>query len=506
MQIDRRVLARAVFLLTMVFTANLALADGGEPCDVVKRLKKKLPAYATVLDLNKLAEENALLRSRVENLESSLADLRSMVNQLAADQAAKAKPIIEIGPATPPPQPAGPVVPPVAAAPKAAEKPAIRSKYNLDMYGYFKWDVAHDSARSEIGNWTRWVTSEAANAGDRQLSMTANQSRFGFNMKGPEAGNAKVSGNLELDLYGGGGTEVAPAIRARHAFLNIEWAKQDLSLLAGHTWDVISPLSPSTLDFYVRWMAGNIGARHPQLRLTKGIKLGDKSKLTLQAAASRPIGDASPYAQIDTGVDGGKPDFQGRIAVEFPTLKNQKIVLGFSGLSGEDEYDLSAAGASIKAHTRSTGIDLTLPILDKLTLKGELWKGSNLDNYMGGVGMGTIVKNASGTTANVPNTTMNNRGALTDVTSVDTKGHWAELAIGPFSKWRYFLGISNDDPDDDVLANGMRSRNQSRWFTAMHDLNEAVQIGIELTRWATQYKNGVEGVNNRAQTSIIYKF
>ncbi len=39
-----------------------------------------------------------------------------------------------------------------------------------------------------------------------------------------------------------------------------------------------------------------------------------------------------------------------------------------------------------------------------------------------------------------------------------------------------------------------------------HAINEAVEVGVELSYWDTEYKNASDGDNVRAQTSFIYRF
>ena len=116
--------------------------------------------------------------------------------------------------------------------------------------------------------------------------MTASETRLGLKIFGPDVNEIKTSGLVEVDFYGGG-AENSPQPRIRHAYMKLEWPEQRLSLLAGQTWDVISPLNPSTLNYTVQWWGGNIGMRRPQIRVTKGLSISDDTDLTLQAALLR---------------------------------------------------------------------------------------------------------------------------------------------------------------------------------------------------------------------------
>ena len=68
------------------------------------------------------------------------------------------------------------------------------------------------------------------------------------------------------------------------------------------------------------------------------------------------------------------------------------------------------------------------------------------------------------------------------------------------------MGASIDDPDNDDLPDGARTRNASCWGNVRYDINEAVQIGLELSSWDTEYKNRDDGDSVRIQTSFLYRF
>ncbi len=448
------------------------------------------PAWArntTVSQIEALQAENAQLRERVDALEKALVDINA---RLSAHPAAAA-----------PVEPAAPAAP---AKPATSAKPVITSTYHVDLFGYLKLDMAWDRARSDTGNFARWALSETAVApNDRQFSQTINQTRFGLNFNGPEAGKARVSGQYEVDLYGGG-AENGAMLRTRHAFFQVDWP-EDVSLLMGQTWDIIGPQNPNTLDYTVAWQAGNIGFRHPQLRLVKGFNAGG-GKVLVQVAASRKVGDATTFSNSpDTGADAGSPAFQGRIGYTFPTSEGQKGTIGVWGHSGNDEYDYSAAGDSVSVESRSRGIDLNIALDKRFAFKGELWEGRNLDEYQGGIGNGVIVTSASGTYLN--NAAFG--GRFFNAEALESRGGWFEFNIGPFQKWRYNLGMSVDNPDDELLPNAnaaSRTKNRTRWINALYDLNEAVQMGLEYMRIETAYKNRLDGGDIRLQSSFIYKF
>ncbi len=404
-------------------------------------------------DVEELRKENTELRRRLEALEADMKELGVRLDRL-----------------------------PEAAR---AAKPAMRSKYQVDLYGFIKLDAAYDTSRTSTGNFARWVLPEGVNNNDDQFNMTANQSRFGLKFQGPEAPGMRTSGKVEVDFYGGG-PENKAHLMMRHAYLQVDWPESDFSILAGQTSDVVSPLVPSTLNYTVGWWAGNPGYRRPQLRLTKGFEVGENSRLLLQGALARTIGDTTAVSHPgDTGEDAGFPSLQGRAALTFPLLTDKKTTVGISGVWGREEYDIDAMDNSEDMDVWMANLDLTIPITDKVAFKGEVWTGANLDAYLAGIGQGV---NA------------------TTIDEIGAKGGWGALSFGPYGKWRFNVGAGIDDPHDGDLNTGDRERNTSVFANTIFDINEAVQCGFEVSRWETDYKDEEDGDSLRFQMSFIYKF
>ena len=410
---------------------------------------------ASADEMEQLRRENAELRQRLERLEDAMYDVKSMITEQ-----------------------------PEVIAETEGETFGIRSKYDVELYGFIKLDAAYDDSRTSVGNFARWAESESTNDDDDEFNMTANQTRLGLKFRGPDTGEIKTSGKVEVDFYGGGSENKAHPFM-RHAYLQLDWPNKDLSLIAGQTWDVISPLNPSTLNYPVAWWAGNIGYRRPQIRLTKQCDVGQDSRMLLAGAVTRTIGEDGPFDPGDTGEDAGFPTLQGRAALTFPALAGKKATVGVSGHWGEEEYDTDAADHGEDLETWSANVDLALPINDWLMFKGEAWTGENLDAFLGGIGQGV-------------NTTT--------LEEIESTGGWAALAFGPFDKWRYNVGASIDDPDNGDLNDGDRSQNYAVWGNAIYSITEAVKVGLELSYWDTEYKNADDGDDVRVQTSFIYNF
>ncbi len=377
----------------------------------------------------------------------------------------------------------------------------ILSSNQAELYGYVKLDASYDSSDTDTGNFARWVLPNGDD--DEQFNITANQSRLGLKLNGPEYGTAKSNAQIEVDFFEGGAENKA-RLMMRHAFLQMQWPDSDFSILAGQTTDVIQPLVPTTLNYPVAWWAGDIGYRRPQLRLTKGFDVSDSSKLTMQVAAARTIGDDTAFGNGDTGEDSGFPSLQGRVAYNFPVWGGRNASFGVSGHWGEEEYD--HPGGSEDVDSWSTGIDVQLPIASWLAFSAEAWTGANLDAYLGGVAQGITVESVDGGVISRGVNVKNFQGALLSIDEIESTGGWAQLAFGPFDRWSFNLGGSIDDPKNSDLPNGARSRNGSVWGNVLYDWNKSVRLGMELSYWETEYENQDTEDSVRVQGSVIYKF
>ncbi|MHC4068259.1 MAG: DcaP family trimeric outer membrane transporter [Planctomycetota bacterium] len=440
---------------------------------------------AAVGNERNLAEENTEFRQRVEKLERELEELKRIV--LAQSQSQQAE-----SPAETQPETASKLsdveIQRIAALvqrdiSEVSGKKPVWSDLDIELYGYIKADASYDTSRVSAGNYMVWVDSEATNDNDNEFNMTANQTRLGLKIKGPMDGGVETSGLVEIDFYGGGDENKA-RMRMRHAYLKIDWPEERFNIIAGQTWDVVSPLYPSTLNFTILWDAGNIGYRHPQIRLTKGFVLDNEVKLKLEGAISRTIGDDEllTSAGAKSGEDSGFPTLQGRTSVKFPLLGYKPTEVGFSGHYGEEEY------GSRDLDTWSLNVDLTQPVNKWLTVKGELFKGENLDNYFGGIGQG--VRN--------PTTTADNE--------IASKGGWVAATLGPWEKWRFNIGAGIDDVDADDVNVGDRTLNRTVFGNVIYSVSKNTEIGLELSHWRTDYKGPGDAEDFRAQTSFIYKF
>lgn len=63
-----------------------------------------------------------------------------------------------------------------------------------------------------------------------------------------------------------------------------------------------------------------------------------------------------------------------------------------------------------------------------------------------------------------------------------------------------------DDPDDDTLSPGMRSRNECIWGNAAYHFTPALTGMLEYSHMTTDYHEKSDATNDRVQVAMKYAF
>jgi hypothetical protein len=356
------------------------------------------------------------------------------------------------------------------------------------IYGRFKGDIAFDSDQTNSnGNFVQWVSNEG---GGDQMALTVRETRVGIDLTMGES----ITGNVEVDFFGGSAMGTAtviddttgnpetgtaatsppenkPTVLVRHVYAKMDLGN-GMSLLAGQTSDIFSPIAPSILNYVAGWYCGNTGYRRPQLRFECAV--GETGVLT-QASIGRSVG----------GETSASADFQGRVGYTIKDdMDNGKLTVGASGLYGfsDDDRDLQVSGFAIDGKGS----------IGKLVVSGEYFTGMNMSAYLDGIGQGT--DSVSG--------------------EIEAKGGWFQVGYAATENFTASIGFGYDDPQRKDLGSAAtddqkRDRNQSVFVTLRMQLNPKTEAAIEYSKWTTTYFDGTgnkEFENNRVQASLIFLF
>ena len=445
-------------------------------------------------DVTTLKRQNAELRQRLENVEQDLAAIKKLLTPTTGAVAAAPPAVAAPARSTQAPGFTEAETAKLKSLASLKGQPA-RSSLDLNFYGYVKLDAALDDSRTSLGNFARWMESESVLKNDHHFNLTANQTRLGVDANGPVSPTFHSTGKLEIDFYGAGTGENKPEPMLRHGYVRMEWPQRKLALIAGQTWDIISPLNPNTVNYSVAWWQGNVGYRRPQLRLIKSIDLAEGVELKLDGGISRTItGRKAVFKDAndpDTGADSGLPTFAGRAGLSFPFGAKRVATIGISGHVGSEEIHTTNLLGSDSYETKSINADLRLPLSATLVLQAEAFYGRNFDSHLGGIGQGI-------------NLTLNRE--------IDTVGGWAAFTLSPNPEWQFNLGASIDDPIDSDLsgnadpAKDARTKNALVFGNSFYSLTAQIQLGFEFSWLRTTYKVNEPGTDWRQQFSVTYKF
>jgi hypothetical protein len=380
----------------------------------------------------------------------------------------------------------------LSAVADAGDKPA----FDLKWYGYLKLDGSYDQNVTSHGNFAMWVNPQTYNKDDEQFNMTANETRMGFKLDNTDARDIKLHGQLEFDLYAsvGGGTvaENKGMLQLRHAYFSVQ--KNNTTLLAGQTWDLISPLNPSTLNYPVLWGCGNIGYRRPQVTLMQAFEVGNNTNAVVAGGFFRTIGtDLTPTLGwtladsnetsdgADDGTDAGIPSFQGRLDITHKLASGATVRFGASGHWGQLKAETNHGNYNTYESWVAAG-HLMVSFKSGMGVSGEVWQGSNIGSYFGGI--------------------LNN----STVDGAEAFGGWGSLWFKPAPKVQLSAGFGMDDPEDEQLASDSRAKNQCYYSNVRYSIASSATVGIEVSQWETEYKDADTIKNLRLQTSFILNF
>jgi hypothetical protein len=332
----------------------------------------------------------------------------------------------------------------------------------------------------------------ATPTGQGGVSASVRQTRLGLKLEGPKIWNAKSSGVVEADFFGGfpaiGVGESFGVVRVRLAYARLDWERT--SLETGQDWIIFAPVNPVSIAAAAipqMTAAGNPWARLPQVRLERRFRKGLilwQGAVLAPATGDFPSGQAAFFLQPGTGAASRLPYFQSRVSL------NDKNWLGLKkpgsfGLSGQ--YGRARAGNTQGNNMiDSTGLalDWSMPVAARLTFAGEAFMGRNLAGFQSGVFQGF-------------NPDFAYRQGLVLVAggprAIGTRGGWAQLGFTPpeMESFTLYATFGQDDPRDEDLVSvtrrDWRVRNQSLAFSFLYKLSPQFTWGMEFRRFETDY-------------------
>jgi hypothetical protein len=285
-----------------------------------------------------------------------------------------------------------------AAVPVPAPKPApqttpeappmtAQSRFPIRVYGTLLFNSFFNTSLNNLEDIPLFAGKQGSDitGGDKNFGMTVRQSRVGMRYTGTRIGDAKLSGHVEFDFFGGQ-SALANGVgfdifRLRLAYGRVDW--RNFSLVAGQDWSVFAPLNPTSLaTFAIPGMSssGNLWIRSPQVRAEYRYSWSDNTHVQFQFAATDPdIGDSpTTFATVRTagiGERGRLPGADSRVL-----FTERAVAVGLSGHYSRGKNAGTVGTFNVQNGVDSWGaaVDYTVPVGKYLILTGEAYQGRAL--------------------------------------------------------------------------------------------------------------------------------
>lgn len=360
-----------------------------------------------------------------------------------------------------------------------------KGQYSLVPYGIGWFNMAYDTSRATTGPFVLFIDS-ADDEGEASFSVDARSTRFGLDVTGPRMLGAETAGRVEFDFQGRAISENRASVLLRQAYG--EFRTDEWRLLGGQTDDVIAPLLPNTLNYAFGRAGGNIGYRRAQVRVERYLHPNPDTQVTLQGSLNQTIvTEFITDPQLD-GENAGWPTVMGRVAWTRPgSSEAERVELGLSGHIGEEGVDFDTVPLEDDARflSWSFNADAYIAITDYFGFQGEFFMGDVLGTFLGGI---------------------NQNIDLTRRDGIRSIGGWMEVFLWLTEDLHTHGGYGIDDPYDNDLSFGRRSQNQFVFWNVIWDITPMTNVGIELSRWDTNWVGKAAGEDFRIETRFQYRF
>jgi hypothetical protein len=271
---------------------------------------------------------------------------------------------------------------------------------------------------------------------------TLRQTEIGLEIFGPTLAGAKSSANVQFDFAGGfpsanNGVNFG-LVRLQTASVRLDW--QHTSVIAGQDSLFISPLSPTSFASLATpafAYAGNLWGWTPQLRVEHRFDLSDQQTLTVQGGILDNLDWEPPTNQYlrtaQAGESSGQPAYAMRTAWSRPVF-DHPLSFAVAGYYGRQDWEW---GHDVDAWAGMT--DWQIPILRRLTLSGEFYRGRAAGGIGGAIGQ-TILFGGDP------------YSATTSIRGVDSAGGWSQLKFQLTPK----LELNGVFAEDNAFAGDVR--------------------------------------------------
>jgi len=309
------------------------------------------------------------------------------------------------------------------------------SKYRARLHGIVLMNAFRNVGGSDNLDFPNYARPLPGFLPQATFGATLRQSEIGLEIFGPKVAGARTSADVQLDFSGGfpatGNGVNFGIVRLQTANLRLDW--DQTSVIAGQDSLFISPLSPTSFASLATptfAFAGNLWGWTPQIRVEHRFSLGEQQTVTMQAGILDNLDWESPYNSFyrtaQAGELSGQPAYALRTAWSRP-VREHPLSFGVAGYYGRQNWvwaryvDAWAAMA-----------DWQVPILPRLTLSGEFYRGRGIGGLGAAIGT-SIVYGGDPTSRYSP------------IRGLNTAGGWTQLKFQLTPRLELNGVVSEDD-------------------------------------------------------------
>ncbi len=387
----------------------------------------------------------------------------------------------------------------------AQESPVVTpGGTKVQIYGRLELGAAYENDLTD-GLWSSKARNGSGDAQSR-TSLSIARTRLGLNLVGPsKEGEPDLTGKFEADFSGNsgynnfaGGANAAsgtnPNFRVRQSWGAVKFKDLGLSLLFGQTDDLFTPLDPPSVNASSFNGAGNLGNRRPQIRITQVL---GPVEIAVAATHDRTYGykprtdalkEDSEILNVSDNDAPSTPAAQGRVGVKLPASwagEKANIAVGIGGLFAKSEAANSYDTARFirPEPTYGFGADVSLPVIDIITLTGEFFWGQNLSRYGdGSLGQSRAYGKVKG-----------KDGSEKDLGGIKSIGGWGGVSVKLPANLSLTGSVGGESLDDDSRRNNQAESNLFISTGLGYNFTSAAKLVFEYVNLSTDYSKPKEG-------------
>jgi hypothetical protein len=440
------------FLLFCSFGTAQQSSPAAAPEEMPSMREVALELRELRAEMEQMRAENAQSRAEMEQLRRELRETRTLLSSAVSDNGGAPAPAsaVENTGAPPSSTPSSPVSDLDARVQRLEDstqllgskineqyqtKVETAGKYRARLSGIVLMNAFHNVGASDNLDLPDYAVPAAVGTSQSSFGATLRQSEIGLEIFGPMVAGAKTSANVQFDFFGGfpatnNGVNFGVA-RLQTGSLRLDW--KQTSVVAGQDTLFFSPLSPTSfasLAVPAFGNAGNLWGWTPQLRVEHRFDLGDQQAITFQGGILDNLDWETPANQYFRSATAGESTGQPAYAMRTSWLKpvfDHPLSFGVAGYYGRQDW---AWSRFVDAWAGTA--DWQIPIVRRLGLSGEFYRGRGVGGLGGAIGQ-TIVWGGNPTDPYTP------------IRGLNSSGGWTQLKLQLTSKLELNAVFAEDD-------------------------------------------------------------